>query len=63
MLAACVALGACALVHRLPGLSLRAVAYLVLMMMVVAMWMKFGGGIATMRLVLRSRVDAWIAGE
>jgi hypothetical protein len=47
----------------LPGLPLRAVAYLALMMMVVAMWMKFGGGIATMRLVMRSRVDAWTAGE
>jgi lipopolysaccharide exporter len=62
VIAACVALGACALVHRLPGLSLRAVAYLALMMIVVAMWMKFGSGIATMRLVTRSRVDA-TAGE
>jgi lipopolysaccharide exporter len=63
VLAACAALGVCAMVHRLPGLPLRAAAYFALMMIIVATWMKFGGGIDTMRLVTRSRVDAWTAGQ
>ncbi len=53
----------CMLVHRLPGLPLRSGAYLVVMIVVVASWMRFAGGIATMQLVMSSRVDTWHIGK
>jgi O-antigen/teichoic acid export membrane protein len=50
------AFGCCLLVHRLPGLPLRCAGYLVLTIMLLAAWIRFGRGLDTMRLVLNSRV-------
>jgi len=56
VLCAAVALGLCLLMHRLPGLPLRCAGYLVLTIILLAGWMRFGRGLDTMRLVLNSRV-------
>ncbi len=62
VLAASVALVACALVQRLPGLPLRLALYLTLTIMLLAAWMRFRGGLDTLRLIMRSRVGALSTG-
>ncbi len=58
LLAIIVALGLGTLVHQVPNLALRLTAYLLLMVLVILSWMRFGGGTDTIRMFMRSRVGA-----
>ena len=58
ILAIVVALGLGSLVHQIPVVIVRPVAYVLLMALVILAWMKFRGGTDTIRILMRSRVGA-----
>jgi lipopolysaccharide exporter len=44
------------LVHQVPSIAMRLMAYALLMALVILSWMRFGGGTGTMRLLVHTRV-------